>query len=118
MAQTVTDLHNAIAAVCPILGVSVGSWTDKSTWQINFAPSATDPQKTAAQTVVTNFDPTAPDLDDQFVSDTNRQNIVTAIQTATPTQIVNWVNNNVTDLASAKVVLAKILLLIARTIKT
>ena len=57
-------------------------------------------------------------LDAQFAGDTNRQDIVSKLQGATPAQILNWVNTNVTDLTSAKLVMAKILLLVARTIKT
>lgn len=48
-----------------------------------------------------------------FQSDTNRQAILAAIGNATPAQVASYVNNNVTDLASAKAMLVKITLLLA-----
>jgi hypothetical protein len=53
---TATDLHAAIAAVCPIDGVSIGRKNDKSTWRIDFAPEATDAEKAAADAVKAAFD--------------------------------------------------------------
>jgi hypothetical protein len=52
-------LHDSIAAVCPIVGVAVGDPANKATWRIDFAPSATASQQTAAQNVVASFDPNA-----------------------------------------------------------
>lgn len=49
-------LKAQIAAVCPILGVSVGTTGNAATVRIDFAPSATGSQQTAAQSVVTGFD--------------------------------------------------------------
>jgi hypothetical protein len=49
------ELHNAIAAVCPIQGVSIGNLADKATWRIDYDPAATAPQKQAAQAVITSF---------------------------------------------------------------
>jgi hypothetical protein len=34
-------LHAAIAAVCPIVGLSLGKLDDRSTWVIDFDPAAT-----------------------------------------------------------------------------
>lgn len=51
-------LHNALAAVCPIEGVSVTDPNDKTTWRIAFQPGATSAQKAAAQSAVAAFDPT------------------------------------------------------------
>ena len=48
----VLALHAAIAAVCPILGVSVGDPTDHTAWRIDFDPAATDAQRQAAQQLV------------------------------------------------------------------
>ncbi len=45
----------AVAAVAPINGISFGDLSDKSTWRIDFQPSATDQQKAAAQAVIDNF---------------------------------------------------------------
>src|SRR5712671_6084445 len=53
-------LHEAISAVCPIDGVSVGRRDDKATWRIDFADAATAQQKQAAADVVAQFDLTDP----------------------------------------------------------
>lgn len=55
----IATLHAAVAAVCPILGVSVGNWADKTTWRVDYAAAATVQQQTAAAGVVTAFDPNA-----------------------------------------------------------
>lgn len=36
----------------PIVGVSIGRPADRSTWRVEFAPGATDPQKATAQNIV------------------------------------------------------------------
>lgn len=51
-----TKLHNAIAAVCPIEGISIGDKNDKSTWTISFKETATTEQFAAAQAVIDNAD--------------------------------------------------------------
>jgi hypothetical protein len=51
-----TALHAKVAAVAPIVGVSVGSVDDKATWRIDFDPKATDAQRKAAQAVIDAFD--------------------------------------------------------------
>jgi hypothetical protein len=53
-------LHDAVAAVCPIEGLSVGDWSDKTTWVIWFAAQATAAEKLATRNVVNNFDPAGP----------------------------------------------------------
>ncbi len=53
---TLSDLHNAVAAVCPIVGVQADI-KDRTTWIIDFDPSATDAQKAAAQAALTAFNP-------------------------------------------------------------
>jgi len=53
----VVQLHEAIAAVCPIVGVSVGDPDDKNTWSIDYAPEATQDEKDAADAVLAAFDP-------------------------------------------------------------
>lgn len=69
--NTAAILHQTIAAVCPINGVA-GPYTatdnvpnanpakDGSLWVINYADSATDPQKTAAVNTLAAFDPHGP----------------------------------------------------------
>jgi hypothetical protein len=60
MAGTATDptirLLTAVAAVCPIDGVDIGTFGNKATVTIHFNAAATTPQKTAAQNVVNTFD--------------------------------------------------------------
>lgn len=55
--------------------------------------------------------------DDALIADTDRQTIVNAIRNATPAQIKNYVNNNVTDLASARVMLRNLALLVAMVVR-
>ncbi len=49
-------LHAAIAAVCPIHGVTIGRRDDRSTWVVHFADVATDEQKLSAQAVIAAMD--------------------------------------------------------------
>jgi hypothetical protein len=53
-------LHDAIAAVCPIDGISISDVGDKSKWRIDFSAGATAQQKDAAAQVVAGFDPNTP----------------------------------------------------------
>lgn len=53
-------LHSLIAAQAPIDGVSVADATDKSTWRVDFQAGATAAQRTAAQSVIDNYDPLTP----------------------------------------------------------
>ncbi len=46
------QLHEAIEAVAPIDGISIGDWDDKSTWRIDFKPEATNEQRVAAESVL------------------------------------------------------------------
>ena len=41
-------VHQAIAAVCQIGGISIGDENDKTTWRIDFADGATEEQKALA----------------------------------------------------------------------
>ncbi len=41
MSDLTVVVYNAVAAVAPIYGVALGDPTDKATWRIDFAPSAT-----------------------------------------------------------------------------
>jgi hypothetical protein len=62
--------------------------------------------------------PTAAQLREQtFVADTDRQDIISRLQTATPDQIKAYVQSNVTDLASAKTLLARTLLALSIVVK-
>jgi hypothetical protein len=53
-----------------------------------------------------------------FDADVDRQNMVSAITNATPAQIKNYVNNNVTDLASARLMITRLTLLVAKSLRT
>lgn len=48
-------LHEAVAQVCPIDGISVGAPGDRSTWIVSFGAAATDQQKAAAASVIQSF---------------------------------------------------------------
>ncbi len=54
--RSTARLHEAIAAICPIVGVSVGTIGDSSTVRVVFADSATAQQMADAQAVVNAFD--------------------------------------------------------------
>lgn len=54
--NTAVALHTAVAAVCPIHGVSIGRKNDKSTWRIDFAPNASSNERAAAEAVLASFD--------------------------------------------------------------
>lgn len=53
--NTAARLHVAIAAVCPIEGVSVGDPTSKVTWRIDYASAANDSEKAAAAAALAAF---------------------------------------------------------------
>lgn len=56
MAPLASLLYTRISAVCPIIGVQIGTATDKATWSIVFDAAATAQQKTNAQAIITNWD--------------------------------------------------------------
>lgn len=49
-------LDQAVRAVAPIVGVTVGNENDRSTWSVQFDPSATPEQRAAAANVLATFD--------------------------------------------------------------
>lgn len=51
----IDTLHNQIAAVAPIVGVTIGNSSDKSTWIVNFDKSATKTQIAAAASIIAAF---------------------------------------------------------------
>ncbi len=55
--------------------------------------------------------------DEALLADPDRQAIMTAIRDATPAQIKTYINNNVTDLASARAMLRNLALLVALVVK-
>lgn len=55
-------LHAAVAAVAPIVGVSIGVVTDRATWRIEYTDDATAEQIAEGDAVLAAFDPaTVPD---------------------------------------------------------
>ncbi len=53
-------ITEAVSAVAPVTGVSIGNANDKSTWRVDFSDAATDQQKAQAAAIVDGFDPMAP----------------------------------------------------------
>ena len=49
-------LHNQIAVVCPITGVSVGNESDKATWSFVAAETATVEEIASVQSIIDNAD--------------------------------------------------------------
>lgn len=56
MSERLRELHAAVAAVCPVHGVSIGRKSDKATWRPDFAEEATLAQRAAAAEVIAAFD--------------------------------------------------------------
>jgi len=118
-------LHEAIAKVCPIQGVSIGRADDKGTWRIDFDDTATQQQRTAAQAALAAFDVAAADAAEQAIKDrriavTNAARadaVIDKLRTATLQEIVDYVNTNVTDLQSAKALLVKLAIGVAYAIR-
>jgi chitodextrinase len=73
MAFNAGRLHDAIVAVCPIIGVTVADPADKATWAAQFDPAATAQQRTAAQNAINSFDAAAADQADRDAADLTRQ---------------------------------------------
>jgi hypothetical protein len=53
-------LHDSVIAVCPINGISIGTYGESATVRIDYSENATAEQRTAAQSAVAAFDWTAP----------------------------------------------------------
>lgn len=88
-------------------------WTAFQTWIA--AGNTPDPDSTPAHV------PTQAELDaaaekdarDQIVTNLRADNAIQALRTLTPAQVDNYIDTNVTDLASAKTVLKRIVRVIA-----
>lgn len=55
--DNILSLDAALRAVCPIDGISIGTWDDRATWRINHDASATSDQVAAAQAALAAYDP-------------------------------------------------------------
>jgi len=125
MSAYLSVLTQQVKAICPIYGISIGDKTDKSTWRIDFDPAATDAQKSAAKTVVQNFDVAAEEateaaqaqIDVDLGLQAKADAVIAQLQSASITQIQNYVQNNVTDLASAKAFLVKLAVAVAYSLR-
>lgn len=67
--NTAAQLHAAIAAVCPIHGVSIGRKDDKATWRIDFKDGASDLQRSEAILALQAFDVAAAKVAEQAKRD-------------------------------------------------
>ena len=111
-----SSLDSKISAVCPIFGVAIGRKDDKTTWRIDFKEEATSQQRAAAQQVLNDFDVAAKEEEERrkklrredIGQQARADAVVDKLLKATAQQIVNYVDVNVTDFASAKVLLAKL----------
>jgi hypothetical protein len=54
--MNVANLHSRLSAVAPIIGISIGSVDDKSTWRVDFDEGATAQQRADAAGVIEAFD--------------------------------------------------------------
>lgn len=54
--------HMAVAAVCPIVGASIGDTSDNTTWTVVFDPSATPTQKAASASFISTYTLATPAL--------------------------------------------------------
>src|SRR5215813_12143813 len=50
------QIYDTIAIIAPIIGISFADMNDKSTWKVEFASTATDEQRAAAQAVIDKLD--------------------------------------------------------------
>lgn len=109
----INDIHKEISAICPIDGISIGRKTDRSTWRIDFQSSATQTQKAAAQAILASFDFSAPTRNDALKTEATADAFIDKLRNANSAQIAQYVQTNVTDLASARVLLGKMALALA-----
>lgn len=56
------DLHRELSKVCPIAGLSIGAKANRETWRVDYAPAATPEQISAAQSILSVFDFSAPSV--------------------------------------------------------
>jgi hypothetical protein len=121
-----TNLHDAIAAVCPIIGVSIGVLADKTTWSIQYAATATAQQRTDAQNALNAFDPnvqTAADIraaaDATELAAAKLDANIQSLINATPTQLLTFVTNNFPSMTTAgeRNVMARVLAILAVAVR-
>lgn len=115
--SALANLHGAVAAVCPIGGVSIGDLNDRSTWRIDFSPDATAPQKAAAQNVLDTFDINAPTSEDVRVKTLNDDaqviDLIAKLKTMSAAEVDTFFTNNVITAAQAIGVLKAVVKVLA-----
>lgn len=116
-----TLLAAQIGPVCPIVSVGVGDPADRASWSVAFAPEATPSQIAAANNIIATFDlvsavAAANALTMGISADADFRDVVSKLRNASPAQIRTYVANNVTDLPSAKTLLAKILIFLSASL--
>lgn len=99
-AQMMQALHTAISAVCPIHGVSMGDENNRATWAADFAPEATEAERTAAQNVIDTVDILGPIAAEvaraaSIRTDGDRIDILNRLKTATLAEMNTYVNNQI-----------------------
>lgn len=117
-----SHLSNLLAAaVGRTVFVSIPRREDKSGWRVSANPPLTAQEAQAAQVVIDAFDPAAPlpekAREDALLADADRQDLIGRLATATPAQIKSYVDSNVTNLATAKTMLAKVILAMALMVR-
>ena len=58
--HVLAEIHQRLAAIAPIVGISVPDENDTSTWRIDFDPSATTEERSDATTLLNSIDLNAP----------------------------------------------------------
>lgn len=124
MISVAAHLDTAIRAVCPIIGVSIGRIDDKATWRVDFAPEATQAQRTAAQTLVDGFDVAAVEeaetakvaAIDALALSAHANAVFTALRNATAADISAHVNTTFPTLTVAQRNDLKLLLVVAAAV--
>lgn len=118
-------VHNAVAVVCPIFGISIGDRNVKATWRIDFNPIATPAEQTMAQTVVNGFDVAA--FDAQQAAKAARAAAIATFINADPltaqlrdssiATIQAYISANTTGLNNTRLMVAKLALMLAYLIR-
>jgi hypothetical protein len=119
------DLFDQLRAAVPsVVAFSVGDPADKATWRVDFAEGATQAERDAAQAVVDGF--TVEQMQGlskreqrqaSFAADAGAADLLEKAKNASIIEIDTWLQNNVTNLAQARTVLAAIIkVLVARVL--
>jgi hypothetical protein len=85
-------LHNSVAAVCPINGISVGDWSNKNTWLAYPTTLATSTQIAAIPAVFTAFDPTTSTNNPVFL---DGGTMISRLSTAEYLQMIQFANTRI-----------------------